>query len=357
MFCYGWQSMFKHFLHVGFLVLVAADISVAGYGNAACTPQADIQTTDKLPNSLANLQQAKDFDSLVQLTKPKFTWGARDMLWVVHDITGRVGFTMNRAYHLRIGHSPQACCLLNAKGYYLDLNEQAIYCSYTAFNDLHSIIVARDPRRGVVYQVRWKSAPEEGSGAMTVTRNIFLLCDGEHRWHFLGEGPAGSSACCGVDRYSADRVEARATWTDNTSTPLRFQLTFLTEYDWDIGGRDLGTPGIPSLTVHRTMVPLSKSASGLSPNPPPERSDAPDPFTNEGPDCIVAPRTESLHAFVDELAQSNCCASLLQGKVSDQEQAYQAAEVQLKHANPSLGSKVSAGSTIFLPPPIGRWIR
>ncbi len=239
--------------------------------------QPSVTAVDKLDNGLKIRQQAESFDALARLTNPKFVWRDRDMLWITHDESGKVEFTMNRAYDLQIARATPACFLLDAHNYW-DKTEGPAFL-YTRFVDPQPMIIARDPVRGVVYQVHWNSSPAEGSGSITQTRNIFLLCDGKHRWHLLGEGPVGSSGCSGASEYIADSVEADVTWKNDPSSPVKLTFTLLTKDDWGLEGGELDTPDHPSLTICRTMVPAIADSGGLADGISPEdicrgRSDA-----------------------------------------------------------------------------------
>jgi hypothetical protein len=313
--------------------------------NPAIT-QSSPTAVDKLDDGLKTLQQAESFDALARLTKPKFVWRDRDMLWIIHDESGKVGFAMNRAYDLQVAHATPASFLLDGHNY-LDKTEGPAF-PYTRFVDPQPVIIARDPVRGVVYQVHWNSSPAEGSGHITQTRNIFLLCDGRHRWHLLGEGPVGSSACSGASEYIADSVQANVMWENDPSSPVKLAFTLLTRDDWGLEGGGLDTLDHPSLTICRTMVPAVADSRGL-PNDILPEDIAPGAFQRQGPCYVIESKTEPLRDFLRRLAHRCSDVPIVADGNGRNIKTSQAASKALIALNPFLTAEVPAGAKIVLP--------
>jgi hypothetical protein len=307
---------------VSFARVAGDDISAA----SAAGPR--VAAIDKLDSTLSISDRAQSLDLLVRQTKPKFVWRTRDMLWIAHDERGKVGFVMNRAYDLQIGSGNPVCCLLVAHDYYVDagVNDDNPVFPFTRGSDPKPIIVARDPARGVIYQARWASAPYAGSGSVTETRNLFFLCDGQHRWHFLEEGPISSSDCMGADDYLSSRVEATITWTDNALTPVKLRFVLADRDVWNLHGADPDAPGLPSITIRHRMVAA----------PAKDDDDAADAFTSQGLPFVVAERSEALD-------------DLLRRVDRYKQDTVRQLRVEVGELNPSLGPEVYAGEEILLP--------
>jgi hypothetical protein len=307
-----------------FSVLIGAFFANAKTG-AADTTAAAIQ---KLDSTLSISDRAQSLDLLVQQTNPKFVWKTRDMLWIAHDERGKVGFVMNRAYDLQIGGGNPVCCLLQAHDYYVDtgVNDDNPVFPFTEGSDPKPIIVARDPARGVIYQARWISSPYAGSGSFKETRNLFLLCDGQHRWHFLEEGPISSSCCMGADEYLSSRVEATITWTDNPLSPVKLRFVLADRDVWNLHGADPDAPGLPSITIRHRMVAA----------PAKDEDDAPGAFTSQGLPFVVAERSEALD-------------DLLRRVDRYKQDTVRQLRVEVGELNPSLGRDVYTGEKILLP--------
>jgi hypothetical protein len=339
--------MSRHWISpLSILLLLPTMAALADDVPTPAIAQPSVTAVDKLDEGLKIGQQAESFDALVRVTKPKFVWRDRDMLWITHDESGKVGFMMNRAYDLQIASATPACFLLDAHNYCHKTEGPAFL--YTRFVDPQPMIVARDPVRGVVYQVHWNSSPADGSGSITQTRNIFLLCDGRHRWHLLGEGPVGSSGHLGAIEYIADSVQADVTWNNDPSSPVKLTFTLLTRDDWELAGGELDTPDHRSLTICRTMVPAVADSGGLADGISPEDL-SPGAFRRQGPCYVIASKTEPLKDFLRQLAHRCSEVPIAPDGNSRDTRTSQAASKALIALNPFLAATVPAGAKIVLP--------
>lgn len=155
-------------LAVLFVLLRVAPIFAGEAVPASATTQPDMTVLEKLDDTLQVRRQANSFSALVDLTRPNLVWGGRDMLWITRDDFGKPGFAMNRAYPLQVGRDRPAWYLMESHDFWLDTGDSP-WIPYTYFFDHDPVVVARDRARGVIYQARWTSAPESGSGACTST--------------------------------------------------------------------------------------------------------------------------------------------------------------------------------------------
>jgi hypothetical protein len=308
---------------------------------ASATTQPDFTLVDKLADGLKVRKHAANFTALVDLTKPKIVFGGRDMIWVMHDPAGKPIFAMNRAYDMQIGKEQPGCYLFDSNdSYYTDPPDDTVLV-YTRFVDTHPIVVARDLDRGVVYQARWDSAPQSGSGAFTDTRNIFLLCDGSHHWHFLAEGPIGTRGRCGYDERFDDSVSADAQWPSDPNQPAQLSFTLSTTDSW---GYD-GDAYHEFMTVRRKMTP------GQVDNPdfvdPADTADnSLRPFKRQGPYYVIAAKSESLDSFVRRFFHNEIKENNNQPKTAA---LLQSTETSLRASNPWLSTSIVKGETIILP--------
>jgi hypothetical protein len=292
---------------------------------------------------LAIRQHAATLDALIQITQPKFVWNGTDLLWITHDGAGKVGFAMNRAYHLQIGREQPAWYLLESHDNWLDPPDRP-WIPYTRCADPNPKIVARDPIRGVVYQACWGSAPLSGSGADTSTRNIFLLCDGTHHWRLLSDGPIGESGALGVSEYRSQSVEADVAWTDDGSSPVKLNFVLLSKDDW---GMDDDNPNHPTLTIRQRMVPGPLDTAGVADGVGPADI-SPGPFKQQGPQYVILTNDETRIAFTLDLLHFRCILPNQMDRAKNA-QILRSAENALKQTNPSLGSILRAGQKIVIP--------
>lgn len=297
----------------------------------------------KLDDALMVRYRAESFDSLVRLTRPRLTWRGRDMLWVTHDAAGRVGFVMNRAYDF--GQPGPGFCLLEADGYCWPDAQQGAF-RYTHATDTAPTIVARNPKRGVVYHARWQSAPQTGSGRLTDTRHLFLLCDELHRWHLLGEGPVTSDGANGADEVDEQTIETGAKWTRVPGHPVNLAFTLLATKQWGLSGDGQIDPHHPSLTIRWDMVAGKSDTGGLVDGIGPDDA-APGPFMTKPPPYIIASESEPLQGLAKRIA--HCSTDFpVNGDDHAKRRYMDQLEGSLRQLNPALGRRITAGDKIVL---------
>lgn len=332
---------------LAFAVCVLALCPKAAFSETPPPPTPDVVLQlSALDDALTIRQKAASYDQLIRSTRPQFTWRHHDMLWITHDAKGHVGFLMNRAYDIQLPRAAPSCYLLSAVGYaWPDRQEQAFM--FTQAADTKPIVVTRDPRRGVVYQARWPSSPLMGSGSITDTRNIFLLCDGEHHWHLLGEGPVTSSGCNGASEYYHDSVEAYVQWTSDPMHPVDLAFTYLATEDWEIDGAGLNDPHHPSLTVRWDMAPSSEIERDGFPDGIDPRDCSPGCFKCTGAAFVIARKSESLAAFSARMA--HCCKNAPADDDLRRSIFIRKLILDLRQEIPNLGGTVAVGQHITLP--------
>jgi hypothetical protein len=326
-------------LVLSILLLVFAQKYVA----AAPTTQPDLIVVDQLNPLLKIRAQAPSLFALLQSAKPNFIFGDGSLLWVRHNVDRTPVFAMDRIYNLQIGKQQPAFYLLESHDYYLDSPDDADFI-YTHYLDEHSKVVARDPLRGVVYQALWISAPQSGSGGITETRNIFLLCDGKHRWRFLCEGPVGESGALGADEDYSDSVKADVRWTGNDAVPVNLSFTLLTTHNWrwDSGGHDFS---YDSITERQKMVPGPVDTGGYE-HPQDAVDFQPGSFVPQGPKFIIATKDESLDSLIWQILREQTKPAAHIQKDGPLIAAFKAS---LKMANPDLTDRIAKEQTIILP--------
>ena len=280
--------------------------------------------TVTLDDGVVVAARAATVDELVRSTRPKLVWGDRNLLWVTHDpMTNRVGFRMNRAVPVTIGGVDQWGLLVGSGCW----DEQAEDTRYAQADDPRPIVVARSPTGGVVYQARWSSGVQGGSGRITDERNIVLLCDARHRWQFLAEGPRVTShEQCGARQSFSARVEVRAAWTGDPARPVRLAYTVCETYDV------VTDEPQASRTTRWEAVPARR---------PTASDDPPGAFVRSGQRYTVADRAESVDAWAARWSRRDADpppAAAVRRLIAD-----------VRHANPTLGPALSVGQRVNLP--------
>lgn len=192
-------------------------------------------------------QKAETFDALVKKVRPRFVWNDCDMLWIEHDGAGKPTFAMNRAYRLRVG-GHEAYYLFEATRDFISKDN----IDYTRRADATPKIIARDPRRGVVYRAVWISPTYDGTGHVQMSRQLFLFCDGQHRWHYIGEGPEEGDGRNSPSEYWSKRVESSVRWTDDPAAPVEVTTTQIRTSELLVG--DGVNPASGPLDVRRDAV-------------------------------------------------------------------------------------------------------
>ncbi|MGA2233219.1 MAG: hypothetical protein ABSH22_20140 [Tepidisphaeraceae bacterium] len=289
-----------------------------------------------LPGGLIIRRQAEDFDAMVRQTKPDFVWNGADMLWITHDASGKPGFTMDHAYMVELtGQSKKTCCLFSCDGYALAGGDGPEY-PFTFESAAQSEKIAQDSKWGAVYQARWPSVGDMGSGCDRDTRNIFLLCDAKNQWHLLGDGPFANSHQNGSGDSTVETVKADVRWTGGAAHPAELSFTLLIARNWDWDPQTSFSMIIDcKLTTKPENKPFDEGDRGS--------------FMVQGHHYVIADKSESLAAFAQKIAR---CAELdYRGIVADQRQKeiYRAVEMALIQIDPSLAGGVTAGAKIILP--------
>jgi hypothetical protein len=276
-----------------------------------------------VPKTLAVGPQAPTFDTLVEQARPTFTWGARDLLWIRHNSNGKPFFEMNRAYHLRLDGGEAFYLLEETSPFAFTPDEQVEYIRHA---DQAPSIVARHSRFGVVYQANWPSPMHEGTGHWEYERHIYLLCDGEHRWHLIGEGPQTSTGKAGSDHFSSE-IETDVAWTAKMAQPLELHLTQITHRE------TLGEPpGESPLDTRRDFVLGGKLPAKLK---------------SDGGLYILLSKSRSL----DSLAGAVAYWFAVQGNDVDQrtrQKALATTKKTLRQSNPELPDDIPAGRRVIL---------
>lgn len=212
-------------------------------------------------------QEAATFEAMVEQVRPRFTWNerthdgvspTRDLLWVTHDAAGKPTFTMNRAYRLQPARGEPA------RTYLFEADPECIsdVVWYARAVDEKPTILARDLTRGVVYRAIWHSVTNSGNGRVHKTRQLFLLCDAQHRWHFIGEGPEAVTGKNGIADAYRCKVDATVRWTDALSDPVEIHCTQVQTHEcpYETGLK----PNVEELSTRRDCTLAGSMPSNLA---------------------------------------------------------------------------------------------
>ena len=282
-------------------------------------------------------QQAASLDELLAKTKPRFvceapdTPCARDLIWIMHDGAGKPVFSMNRAYSLQFGKKdPPQIFLLEA-----DLEASCDFLEYARYVDEKPVIVTRDPKRGVVYRAHWPRL-SEGRGRYDIDRVLYFLCDVEHRWRFIGEGPQETNDRSNVDHGQTSAIEQTVRWTDDPAAPVEIHCVERTIHGPVILAED--DPGPPELEVRHNCT-----LSGKLPA-----------TTRSEQDVYVAiDKDEAFDALARRIAMWQ--TSFLYDSNSSRRNAIVAAVSRmLRESNPGISAIVRAGTIVRFQPDMGR---
>ena len=223
---------------------------------------------------------------------------------------------------------------------------------YTRAVDDHPTIVARNPKHGVLYQVRWDAAPLDGSGNWIETRNLYLLRDANQKWHLIAEGPVVDRGALGASEYESESVKTSVTWTADAKHPVDLTFTLMKKDKWTTSTDASDSETTSSMIICRHLITKTaaeiESAQGL-PDGRSEGDISPGAFKRQGSYFVLAEKAESLDRFMVQL--SHCCDRPFQkhdGLVKSKEINEWALRA-IQKANPSLGSFVASGTTIVLP--------
>jgi hypothetical protein len=230
-------------------LLLAVRPSFAAVGSDSALENIEL---DPVTDHLHLRQHAATLKELVDKTRPEFVWNgkdcpwwAHDLLWVTHNAAGKPTFAMNRAYALKLAKVQRTeRCLFDA-----DNDAQSDWFEYAREVDENPAILARDPRRGVVYRAAWHSLPNSGTGHILITRQLFFLCDVRNHWQFIGEGPEERTGRNGLANYYQISVATRIVWTNELSAPVQVLCTETETHECPTDGNR--APGIAPLSVRR----------------------------------------------------------------------------------------------------------
>ena len=296
---------------------------------------------DPLADGTEVVARAATLADLIRLARPRFVWDGRNLLWVTHDPAGRVGFRMNRAVRVTTADGIAAWCLL-AGGPNWDVADEDN--RYAQADDPAPVVVARHPTAGVVYQARWQSQPQSGTGHGTDQRTVILLCDGRHRWQLLGEGPTVTNSWrLGGAAWNTAAVEARAAWTGDADRPVRLSYVVAETDHWGLTNEQgCDTPGHPTRTIRWEAVPGRPSAATGPAGRVDPADDPPGRFVRAGLRYVLADRAELVDAWATRFVQFDAPDPPAPAAV----QAFVAA---VRLANPALGDAVAVGQPVRLP--------
>ena len=317
-------------------VLLLAPAFVGGAATETSVPP-DGLAYNPITEYIAVLERAATFESLVERTTPRFTWdapqeplGAHDLLWVLHNRAGKPIFAMNRAYRLRLAKDrPAESFLLGA-----DAGAWSDWIDYAREVDEKPAVIARDPQRGVVYQAVWHSLPNTGTGHIEIERQVFLLCDGRHRWHLIGEGPCSKRGRNGLRAYGSI-VDSQARWTDDPAAPVEVRCTErMTDYCIVEGNNASPVPDLETrhdATLKGTL-----------------------PATLQWDDAryVVVEKPESLESLALRVAGWNTLY-LEESDAESRRSRVRAVADLLRESNPGLPALIPAGTTVRFRPDIG----
>ena len=154
---------------------------------------------------------------------------------------------MNRAYDLQPEAGPPAWFLLEAEE---GACERGIV-DYARHVDFKPQIVTKHPELGVVYRATWPSLVSTPHGNLTA-RTLFLICDGDHRWHFIGEGPEEGEGKQSMDEHYVTRVESRGEWVADRAAPLNIRCTRIIL--WFTPSEIENDPRFPDLELRQDFI-------------------------------------------------------------------------------------------------------
>jgi hypothetical protein len=272
-------------------------------------------------------------DHLKAAAKPDFVWGCdrHELAWVEHDSAGKPIFAFNKAYALTLKPG--------RVGWYL-LEATADFCSdrnidYTRFVDGHPKIIARDPVGGVVYQATWPGPGyASASDAEHDYRTLFFLCDGNHKWHLLGEAPeCGSSRIAGRGSEERRLVPAvRWKLGANPSAEVNVTTIYADRGDPDAAGR-------PDPLDIEMRVPTPAGQDSL---------DGTDEAGNWQAAYVLIEKPEPIDSLVLRIAEHY--ADLPdESKPADRAAAIRSVKAAVLKINPDLPAKVRVSKRVRLP--------
>lgn len=267
-----------------------------------------------------------------ELGKPRGVFNDHNAFWTSRDSAGGLVFTFDRVAG-KVG--------LPEEG------SGAAYV-YGRFTDGEPNVLLRDGERGVVYQARWESKMNEGTGRWVGTRDLYFLCDGQNRWYFLAEGPGFDTGRGGAAESVTGRVEARAEWGAEKGEPVKLVLTRVVKNFVDSDKTDATVPR--ALEIRMDVVPVW----------PGRELKAEEAFVSEegirlrrvGEDYVLIQRPEPFSAVVSRVAYWKAGVRG-DDAVRDGDKTAKV-ESLLMAANPKAPARLPAGFKLVVPKNVGQ---
>jgi len=228
---------------VGVLVLTAVLVMAAesrpGEGGlGADSPALPAPVLKEIGEGVSIGAEADSWEALVEKVQPAFTWAGRDMLWIEQDEQGNPRFTLDGAYVFQPEGKPARWVLLafgdgaDPRGFSLNyirrtarLYEENKMPVHDGGSGDYAVVKSHHPAAGTLYEIGWESIRSAGSSVATEERRLYLLRDGNGRWHFVGEGVGPGVSKFGYNVTCLRSVESAVTWTGVPDRPVRIEFT------------------------------------------------------------------------------------------------------------------------------------
>ena len=230
----GWVGV----LALTAVLAVAAEFRPGEGGPAAEPPALPGPVLREIGDGVSIGAEAESWEALVEKVKPAFTWGGRDMLWIGQDEQGDPRFTLDRAYVFQPEGKPARWALLafggGADPRVFGLNyirrtarlyEEDKIPVHDGGSGRYAVVKSRHPVAGTLYEIGWESIQSSGSSGAIEEKRLYLLRDGNGRWHFVGEGPGPGVGKSGYNVTYLCSVESAVTWTNVPDGPIRIEFT------------------------------------------------------------------------------------------------------------------------------------
>ena len=219
------------------ILAVAAESRPGEGGPAAEPPALPSPVLKEMGEGVSIGAEAESWEALVENVKPAFTWAGRDMLWIGQDEQGDPRFTLDRAYVFQPEGKPARWVLLafgdGADPRVFSLNyirrtarlyEEDKIPVHDGGSGDYAVVKSHHPAAGTLYEIGWESIQSSGSSGTIEERRLYLLRDGNGRWHFVGEGPGPRVGKSGYNVTCQRSVESAVTWTGVPDGPVRIEF-------------------------------------------------------------------------------------------------------------------------------------
>ncbi len=173
----------------------------------------------------------------------------------------------------------------------------------------------------------------DGTGQVESVRDIFLLCDAEHRWHLVGEGPElNLHSRIGLSCYHADRLISKVKWTGDANKPVEIACTLI--ITWFCPAEAKFEYENPSLDIRRDLTVTGTDSKDLH---------------WQETEYVVAEEAESLDRFAFRVARWRV-PSFETPEYRDKHPGILGSVRQcLLKANPLLSDPLAAGQRVVIP--------